>query len=599
MTQAPTPTTSPAHRKPTRVLVRIAMCVVLAGAFTAAQIRRSMATGRLASLPQYDDVTYMLQGLARERVLREDGPIAFVRNMVESPLWSPWGSLGATLGYAALGMREWAPYAVNGLLLLALLLLIDRAMRGASIAVKLVCWMLALAIPLSAHAIADFRPDFATAFATAAAMLCILRIRATVSARRAAALAGAVAAAALLAKPTVFAATVVYLGGSGVIMVTRELLRLRSASRADGSIKHLAVNVGVCAGAAMILIAPQYALQHKAYWYYFKINTFGDRAALWDRGLSGLENVGYFLTGPAGELMFGPMLIPLMAVAIGGTVFALTRKERDTGWRLVQLWIAAVGCLTLPSMNATKNPYFGLVFGTLVLFIAVIGLREVFGALAARSGRWATGTALGCTALLTLAAGINHPATTPGDAFNPTSQPGFDAAASDGTAETLADAVVAAVEAARGRQAPVLGEAFPTVHFTGSGYMNQHTMSYLLMRRGYPRWTTTDSAAIDDRVRLARGVAMADVVVAFEPGFADERGQSLMHDRFPGNRVLDISLGFAAADGGLIEAARVPSPAGPAAIVFARLGRTSLNPRAMGGEEASDAASGPEQSPGD
>ena len=588
----------------TPVATRVGICTALTALFTTVQLRFSIDRARLSVVPQYDDIVYHLQGIERLKHLREGGVLGLLANFRDQPLWSPWGGIVSTTGYAIFGVRPWALYAMNAILVFALLWFVDRLTVGASLWKRIGCWLLVLSTQLAAHTVTEFRPDIACAIPTAAAIFAILRIDAGSGGRRTATVAGLCAATAFLIKPTVFAATTTFIGFAGIVMVGRELVRCRMSERA--SVRTLVSKIARCGVVTVVLVAPHFSWQaYKAakgggvnYLQYFYEHIFGTSSAIWDKHLHGWDNFAYFLDGPSGQLMFGRSVIPLFIIAALGTASAFVRREKTLALFLAQSWIVAGFTLLMPAMNKVKNPHFGDVFGVIVLMIAAISMRHLLTpparAIAPLMRRATLAVSLGLlVSMLTLA---DYARQTPGS-LNATSRPAFDPRATEAMLDKVADAMIEAREIAeeskrqRGERGPF------RVFFPTSGYVNKDTAAYTIARKGYPLWSIDHGHKVGDKAFHAEQIAHAHVVVAYEPGVADEHGMDLIHEVFPSTKFVQETVDMAGNDAGLLLVARVPSPAGPAICVFARTGPSSIDIESYREPAAGEAAAGEAATP--
>ncbi len=545
---------------------RLALAIPLTALFTLIQIQQSLAVGRLSALPQYDDVVHHLDALTQLQAIRSGDPLAFIKAML-----STWSVSASTLGYLLLGPAPWSTYAINALLILAMLALIDWITPNASLRVKSSCWIVALCLPLMGHTITDFRPDFAAAFATAGAILAVLMINASPATRKAAVIAGVLTGIALLAKPHIFAATIVYVGIAGLIMTLREIYQCRKDP--DSKYRDLLINIALTASISTVIASAHFARFGLLYFNYFWENTFGDRAKNWDRNLAGFENIDYFLRGQGGTLVFGRQLLPILILAAAGTLSVILARQRALKHYIIQLWIVSFGCLIIPATNATKNPYFALVFGVLVLIIAIIGLRHMLAHQQSTINRLhrAVGLVVSITLIVWSVAAFDFPRNTPG-AITPTSRPGFDPAASDAMARSVAqelvDARPLADQALKASGKP--GEV--QVYLTTSGYVNKDTLAYLILLEGHSNWHFSHGTFIENPEYHTQRIAKAHLIVANEPGVADEQGRPLIH-RYQGDQATAQLLEIIRADPSLKEIASIPSPAGPEIIIFVRADR--------------------------
>src|ERR1700733_15307454 len=187
--------------------------IVVAGLYAANVIQWSIWFGRLAMDPVFDDVGYLIDGLQRLNILDRFGFHEFCQTFINSPPHSPWSTSLAILSFALMGVHDWAPYALNGLLVFLFLCVAwdlvgqGDALTGAAI----ISIFLLLQLPF--QAVFEFRPDFAVALFTAAFSLLILKMGCyeTGAELRNHFLVGLLAGLAYLTKPSFFPHTAIML----------------------------------------------------------------------------------------------------------------------------------------------------------------------------------------------------------------------------------------------------------------------------------------------------------------------------------------------------------------------------------------------------
>jgi len=131
--------------------------------------------GRLAALPQYDDVSYFIDAIQRYHILVRLGIQDFVMNFCcDKPALSPVITGMAVLSYVLFGVQYWAPYVMNGIFVFFLLLLVawyfqkDNTIKNLMILFILTC-------PLLAWGVHDFRPDVWNGLFTSLACFMIIK----------------------------------------------------------------------------------------------------------------------------------------------------------------------------------------------------------------------------------------------------------------------------------------------------------------------------------------------------------------------------------------------------------------------------------------
>ena len=101
----------------------VILALILAAAYTGFSAQHPMLYGRLARDIRYDDCVYFADAatrLAELRVSRTD----FLRAYASSPPHSPFCTFLAMAGFGIFGLHDWVPYAANGIVLAAFMVMI-------------------------------------------------------------------------------------------------------------------------------------------------------------------------------------------------------------------------------------------------------------------------------------------------------------------------------------------------------------------------------------------------------------------------------------------------------------------------------------------
>jgi hypothetical protein len=134
---------------------------LLATTFTSFMVQYSAHSYRLAIEPYYDDVGYFIDAFGRLEAIYNKGLWGMINSLLVNPPHSLWSSLAATIGFAVGGISNYSPYAVNGILVFILLLVVFHYGLKVSLKAKIIVALFALSCPMTALAIIEFRPDFA------------------------------------------------------------------------------------------------------------------------------------------------------------------------------------------------------------------------------------------------------------------------------------------------------------------------------------------------------------------------------------------------------------------------------------------------------
>jgi hypothetical protein len=350
--------------------------IIVSGLYAANVIQWSIRFGRLAMDPVFDDVGYMIDGLQRLNVLDRAGFHSFCLNFVNSPPHSPWSTFLALISFALMGVHDWAPYALNSLVLLLFLCVAwdlvgqNKSLEGAAI----LSVILLLQLPF--QAILEFRPDFAAALFTAAFSLLILKMGCyEVGAEiRNHFCAGLIVGLAYLTKPTFFPHTTVMFLAAIVIAEICRGLRSRARIDAWGIVRRF---LAALAG-AILVAGPYFALTWRTQMDYFLANTGGGKdAAIWKVAGGFWASLLNRLSGYPVDLMLGRFTRLLAIWLVLGLGFALfQRNYRAMLFMLGGVVMAAVSVLLI-SAGQMSDPHFSYTWTILFVLTTLFAVSEI------------------------------------------------------------------------------------------------------------------------------------------------------------------------------------------------------------------------------
>ena len=124
-----------------------------------ATIAQSMRHGRLAMVPIYDDVAYLVDGQRRLPAFDAHGLIGLLKTMISSPPHAPLSSILASLGLAFSGGSPFGVYALSAVWVVILLALAAVLLRDLPILTRIGIMSALLAVPMLGTVIVEFRPD--------------------------------------------------------------------------------------------------------------------------------------------------------------------------------------------------------------------------------------------------------------------------------------------------------------------------------------------------------------------------------------------------------------------------------------------------------
>src|SRR5665213_1785946 len=100
-------------------IARWLILALAATLFTVVNIRHSLDGGRLSRTPTYDDISYFIDALHRLPVVYGQSVLGWIHDYVHTPPHSPFSTYVALASYMLFGIKDWAPYALNGFVVLA------------------------------------------------------------------------------------------------------------------------------------------------------------------------------------------------------------------------------------------------------------------------------------------------------------------------------------------------------------------------------------------------------------------------------------------------------------------------------------------------
>lgn len=242
-----------------------------------AYLQISALGGRLAADLTYDDVVYANDAARRLLSVADSGLFALLRGLVEAPPHSPYSTLLAVAAFAVGGLNEFAMYAANALILVAIAAFATHELRHARNVLIVLGVCILLLSPIAYQAIHDFRPDIALGFATASMVWWFIGGLVEGDSRQFRR-AGYALGACLLIKPSFFVHTLAIVLFLLLLAVIAGLLeKRRIAMIAPLDMRTLGCFVGV----GILISAPYYIANGSQILKYFWDNTRGEESAIW------------------------------------------------------------------------------------------------------------------------------------------------------------------------------------------------------------------------------------------------------------------------------------------------------------------------------
>jgi hypothetical protein len=350
---------------------------------TCGAISKSYLIGRLANPITHNDVNYLIDGIRRLLYIEINGFWAEVLHLYREPMHAPLSGYQAALGFYLFGFHDWAPYASNIIYLLVFLAACAWLLRGLPTLVVIAGLATIAGMPLASTTVSEFAPEIPLGVFTALGVLLVVRIHMFDLALGPRWLAGLCFGLGFLGKPTSFVfVPLVVCAALGVVFARDVILSglLRSWSKAilPSSLQLL----------TSLWLPALYVLPNYDYYSdYFYLALFNKENIAAFGYLSDFkDNLLFYLTGPAGEYMFGThMWAYVLTIAIG-IAAASMRSDRLFIGRQLELLILVAFMWLLPTASTAKNALLGVPFGYLLGFLVVMAIGSIYRTIDGRVG---------------------------------------------------------------------------------------------------------------------------------------------------------------------------------------------------------------------
>jgi hypothetical protein len=471
--------------------------LTICAAFTAIVIRYTMLYGKLVVHPFYDDVSYFFDALLKLQALYRGGLPGVYREIVREPPHSIFSTLLALGSYVIFGARDWAPYAGDGLIVLAMAGFVNWMARGMALWQRVALFLFVLTIPISAKAVYEFRPDIASAFCAAAGATLLVSRPLTRSSWKYRAGAGALFGLAMLIKTPTFPLTLfVFAAALGVASVA-DLLLLPGRPTWD----RFVVSWLQCGMVALLVPLPVYMLQPLEILHYIYDPVFGKANEMWRSPGSRMWHLLYYFTGDGGMDMLSRHLYLLLAIIALGFALAVIYQRLDVLARLLCFLAVTAAAYVIPAGMSIKQEFFGTTFDFMLIFTGVYVLVWI-----TREMRFAGSRAVVGVVLLAGLA-VSH--------FPPVLYiPG---GANSIARRRIVDQLYGAL------RAQGVGSG-PRVFMTTTGFVNASVLDYLSLKQGLPPFNLSEVSFSGDLKDFAAEIDKADFVIASEQGNSEAYG---------------------------------------------------------------------------
>jgi hypothetical protein len=336
-------------------------------------LRISQLGGRLAADLTFDDVGYANDAARRILMGAEHGLFAFVRTFVDSPPHSPFSTLLAVTAFAIGGLNDFAIYASNTLVLVAVATFVTYEVRHTRRPVLLLVLCVVLLSPIAYRTIHEFRPDIALGFTTAVMVWWfiggLVQDDSKVFRR-----AGYAFGACLLIKPTFFAHTLAIAFFLACLALLARFFRRPGLS----FIRHVELReLAWFLGVGIVIAAPYFVVNGSHVVQYFWDNTRGPQSAIWSLAAdtSILDLLGTNLR--IGFSLPGYHLVLSIAVLLLCGLLLFAHGAKADFFRIAAVFITAFASLCIILIGRHKNDFFFASFQWMLLLSAVYAIAAL------------------------------------------------------------------------------------------------------------------------------------------------------------------------------------------------------------------------------
>lgn len=362
-------------------MVRLLGLFLLGATFTSMMVQWSLLWGRLAHAPSFDDVNYLLDGLKRYYELHHYDYVAYDYHCSGSwfgliwtdPPHSPFATYLAALSYSIWGLAETSPYYGNVIIVFGLLWAVEFFTRGIGPLQRVLLVLMALAFPLAALSVTEFRPDLAYSLATAIGCLLLVRRPLMEIPVVELVVAGFLFAAGLLIKTTTFPLVIAVMGTSLFVSSVNQLWPLQRERIIPVAWRWLWVLLPV-----VVFAVPFYIVSYSkiANYLHQALVASGD---LYLRKVTPLERFTFYFYGQPLEEGLGnaAWVIPTAAILLlVGLGFGL----RVSGWRYLRLLSPLFIAYVIMTLSPMKYLFAGTFFYWMLALTSLLILRDLWAA---------------------------------------------------------------------------------------------------------------------------------------------------------------------------------------------------------------------------
>jgi len=397
-------TEKPPEKKPMRSYLRrdwpgLAACALLSLCLTLLAIHWSSEQGKLTHDIQYDDVLHFVDGLDLYNVFETEGFIPAVRYVSHDPTLAPLSTLTVAVSFAVFGVKPWAPYAANGVVLLLALWTVWALTARFPLWLRICAVLWFLSVPMAWSALGDFKPNFLSSLLLLVGMLALLEWWLLDAPPSLLPIAAGCVAFSIIAKPPFFP----YVGFTLCFFSVGLLVLRRISAKRSWFPPGTRWQVYLLAAGVGLLIVLPYALtggEVVLKMLMEHIAPGGKYNDVWTSTIKRHSYWLYFFTGHGG-VMLGTQL--WLAIALwAASLLALLHSNRT--YKIVfaaVLWLLLLAYLP-PTLTEVKHRFTGLMFQLLFVLGPVYLLALRFQQSGTSFGKKSTSISMAGAAIIAL-----------------------------------------------------------------------------------------------------------------------------------------------------------------------------------------------------
>jgi len=354
-------------------LIVFAACLLV----FATAISRSFYDGRLASPMTHDDVNYFAEAIQSLTLLRTKGLFALFGDFVHGSLHAPLATYQAMFAYLIFGIKDWAPYASNLVLVLIFLGFAAHLLRNSPTIVVAAAMVSLVALPISSNAITEFAPEIKLSLFIAIGVVLMVKLPVIDASLRPRFLAGLCFGIGSLAHPSAFPFALIAVLAIVSLAISRDIIWRRNYGQLRLAVANSLLSILFSVWLPALYLVPRY---HE-YSTYFYDALFNPAEFYWYDSMSVPQHVGFYLFGDGGRFMFGHKFLAYAGIISFGLAAAWWHKDRQLLARQAELMAVAFLFWLLPTLSLTKNYLFGSALGFLIGLMTIIAFGSIYNAI--------------------------------------------------------------------------------------------------------------------------------------------------------------------------------------------------------------------------